>query len=80
MTETQIKLIRLLLVSMAGVSFYQTLVIIGLTRRLNYGRAQFNKLHEAATYLLEVIEKNDIELTEFDLIALTAISEGRSNE
>jgi hypothetical protein len=29
-------------------------------------------------YLLEVIEKNEIELTEFDLIALAAITESES--
>lgn len=80
MTEAQVKLVRLLIASMVGMSIYQSFVIMSLTRRLNYGRAQFNKLHEAATYLLEVIDKNDIVLTEFDLIALTAISEGRSNE
>lgn len=80
MTEAQVKIAKLLIASMVGMSFYQSFVIRRLTKQLNYGRAQFLKLHEAATYLLEVIEKSDIELTEFDLIALTAISEGRSNE
>ena len=79
MTETQVKIVKILIASMIGMSFYQSFVIRNLTKRLNYGREQFNKLHDAATYLLEVIEKNDIELTEFDLIALTAISEGKSD-
>lgn len=77
MTENQIKLARLLIASMVGISFYQSFVIMRLTRRLNYGRDQFNKLHEAATYLLEVIDKNNIELTEFDLIALQTITGGK---
>lgn len=80
MTETQVKIARFLIASMVGMSVYQALVIRRLTQQLNYGRFQFNKLHEAASYLLEVIDENDIELTEFDLIALTAISERRSNE
>lgn len=75
MTETQIKIVRILFASMVGISLYQAFVIGRLTKQLNFGRSQFNKLHEASTYLLEIIEKNDIKLTEFDLIALTAISE-----
>lgn len=78
MTETQVKIIRILIATMVGITFYQAITIKRLTNRLNFGRNQFNKLHEAANYLLEVIDKNDIELTEFDLIALTAISEGES--
>lgn len=79
MTETQLKMVRLLVVGMMSVSVYQFLVIRDLVRRLDYGRDQFNKLHDGTMYLMEIIEKNDIELTEFDLIALTAITEGRSN-
>lgn len=79
MTETQLKMVKLLVVGMMSVSVYQFLVIRDLVRRLDYGRDQFNKLHDGTMYLMEIIEKNDIELTEFDLIALTAITEGRSN-
>lgn len=78
MTETQIKIVRILIASMVGMSFYQAFVIRRLTNQLNFGRHQFYKLHEASDYLLEIIQKNEIELTEFDLIALTAISEGKS--
>lgn len=80
MTETQIKIVRILIATMVGITFYQAFTIKRLTDRLNFGRNQFNKLHEVSTYLLEVIDKNDIELTEFDLIALTAISEGKSRD
>ena len=80
MTENQVKIVRLLIASMVGMSIYQSIVIRRLTRQLNFGRNQFVKVHDAAMYLLEVIEKNDIELSEFDLIALTAISEGKSRE
>lgn len=76
MTETQIKMVRILIMTMVGISFYQAAVIKRLTNQLNFGRNQFNKLHESTTYLLKIIEENDIELTEFDLIALTNISEG----
>jgi type II secretory pathway component PulK len=77
MTETQIRLVRLMIASMVGMSIYQAFVIRRLTNQLNYGRAQFYRLHNASDYLLEIIQNNDIELTEFDLIALTAISEGK---
>lgn len=77
MTETQLKMVRLLVVGMFSVSVYQAMVIRDLVRRLDYGREQFNKLHDGTMYLMEIIEKNDIELTEFDLIALTAITEGK---
>jgi hypothetical protein len=78
MTETQIKFGQILIATMMGISLYQALVIRRLVKNINFGRQQFNKLHESATYLLKIIEKNDIELTEFDLIALTVISEGKS--
>lgn len=78
MTETQIKIIRILIATIVGISFYQAVVIRRLANQLNFGRDQFKKLHEASAYLLEIIEENDIELTEFDLIALTAISQENS--
>lgn len=78
MTETQLKIIRILFATMIGISVYQSYTIFRLIYKLNYGRNQFNKLHEASDYLLEIIDENDIELTEFDLIALAAISNGGS--
>jgi hypothetical protein len=74
MTETQVKLVRFLIATMVGITLYQAFTIKHLVDQLNFGRQQFNKLHEASAYLFEIIEKNDIELTEFDLIALTAIA------
>jgi hypothetical protein len=79
MTETQVKIVRLLIAGMIGISLYQAYLIGRLTKELNFGRQQFDKARESAIYLLEIIDKNDIELTEFDLIALTAISEGKSD-
>ena len=78
MTEHQVKIVKFLLYSMIGMTAYQSLVIMHLNKKLNYGRNQFEKLHKGAMYLLEVIEKNEIELTEFDLIALAAITESES--
>jgi hypothetical protein len=59
---------------MMGLSIFQALTIRRLVKEQNYGRDQFNKLHDAADYLFTVIEQNNIELTDFDLIALTAIT------
>lgn len=63
------------LVFLSGITIYQAFVIGRLLNRLKTGQRQFNKLHEISDYFLEIINENDIELTEFDLIALTAITE-----
>ena len=76
-TATQVKIVRASIIAMMSVSLFQTLTIRRLAKELTTGRTQFNKLHEATEYLLEIINENDIELTEFDLIALTAISEDK---
>jgi hypothetical protein len=60
---------------LAGFSIYQSLTIISLSRRLRRGRQQFEKLHGVTNYFLEIINENDIELTEFDVIALNTITE-----
>lgn len=78
MTEHQVKFVKFVLYGMIGMTAYQSLVIMHLNRKLNYGRNQFEKLRKGAMYLLEVINENDIELSEFDLIALAAITEGES--
>lgn len=78
MTKIQIHIVQALIATMVGISFHQAFLIHRLNKELKIGRQQFDKLHEAADYLLEIIEQNDIELTEFDLIALTSISEGKS--
>jgi hypothetical protein len=75
MIETQIKLVKMLTVTLVGLTFFQSFTIKRLMRELNTGRSQFDKLKEATEYLLEIINENDIELTEFDLIALTAIND-----
>lgn len=74
MTANQIRLMLMILFT-AGLPIYQFIIIRRLTNNLIRGERQFNKLHEATEYLLEVIDANNIELTEFDLIALTTISE-----
>lgn len=75
-TANQIKVVKACIVAMMGVSIFQAFTIQRLNRISNRGRTRFNQLHDAAEYLLEVINDNDIELTEFDLIALTSIIEG----
>jgi hypothetical protein len=74
MTPTQI---RLSIMTLMGVTLYQALVIRRLKKNLNRGRNQFNKLHEMTDYFLDIINENNIELTEFDIIALTAINEDK---
>lgn len=54
----------------------QHLIARSAHKRLNEGRANFESLKEITYYLLDVINENDIEMTEFDLIALNAICEG----
>jgi len=73
-TATQVKLIQGCIVTMMGLSIFQALTIRRLVKEQDYGRNQFNKLHGAAEYLLNVIEQNNIELTDFDLIALSSIT------
>lgn len=58
-----------------GLLIYQDLVIRRLNKRLRRGREQFYKLHEVTDYFLNIINENNIELTEFDVIALTSITE-----
>jgi hypothetical protein len=77
MSDLQIKIAKTLIVTLVGITIYQSFTIRRLANALNIGERQFDKLHDAADYLLEVINENDIELTEFDLIALTSITEGK---
>lgn len=77
MSELRIKIAQSLIMTLVGITVYQAFVIRRLANELNIGERQFNKLHDAADYLLEIINENDIELTEFDLIALTSITDGK---
>lgn len=69
--------IRLLLMATTGISIYQAIVILRLRKTLRIGSRQFAKLHEMTDYFVEIIGKSGIELTEFDVIALTAINEDK---
>jgi hypothetical protein len=75
MPETQVKLIKTLLVLMTSVTFYQALTIRRLSKEFARGQRRFNNLQEGANYLLNLLEENDIALSEFDVIALTDIVE-----
>lgn len=72
----QIKNIQALIILLFGLNLYQALVIRRLYKNLKVGRQQFDKLHHSADYLLSILGQNDIELTEFDVIALNSIVEG----
>lgn len=74
-TASHIKSMRYLLMTAGIITIYQNLVIRQLIHRLKVGKRQFNKQSEIIDYLLEVMNKNNIEFTEFDVIALTAITE-----
>lgn len=78
-TATQVKLIKTSVICMMGVVFYQTLTIRRLSQEFAYGKRRFDNLHKGASYLLNVLEANDIPLTEFDVIALTDILEETPN-
>lgn len=74
MSNLKIKITQTLIMTVVGITIYQAFIIRRLAHDLNIGERQFNKLHDAADYLLEIINESDIELTEFDLIALTSIT------
>lgn len=74
-TPNQIKAAKFCIISMMSLSMFQALTIRNLVKNYDNGRKRFNRLHDASNYLLEIIQKHDIELTEFDLIALQSILE-----
>jgi hypothetical protein len=76
MPENQVKLIKTLLVFMSSITIYQALTIRRLSKNFAIGQQRFESLQEGANYLLNILEENDVGLTEFDLIALTEIVEG----
>lgn len=76
-TPYQVKLIRTTIYGLMGLTVFQALVTRRLTRDLKYVKHQYHNLHEAAHYLLTLMEENNIALGEFDLIALKTIMEER---
>jgi hypothetical protein len=67
---------KVLLLAALGVTTIQTLRVYALKKRLQRGRQNFNILRDSTMYLVNLIAEHDIELTEFDVIALNTISEG----
>lgn len=72
MTESQIRLLKLALLTTTGAAAVQTLRLYGLKRRYRHGKKVFLALQENAMYLLHILEENNVDLTEFDLLALNA--------
>lgn len=73
-TATQVKLVRASIVALMGVSIYQALLIRKLVKNLAFGKHRFDQLRDTAEYLLDIINEHNIVLTEFDLIALSAMT------
>lgn len=78
-TATQVKLVKSSLIFMTGIILFQAITIRRITSEFGRGQQRFHKLHEGANYLLDKIQDNGLELTEFDVIALTSILEDGSN-
>jgi len=76
-TATQVKLVKILIVGMMSISIFQALTIRRLVKNYTRGQHRFDNLQEGASYLLDVLHANDVDLTEFDVIALTSILEGK---
>lgn len=78
-TPNQIRAVKVCVVGMMSVTIFQALTIRQMQKRLTFGRKQFDKLHEAANYILDVVvEENGVELTDFDVIALNSLLEGNN--
>lgn len=72
-TATHVKLVKTLFIFMAGVTLFQTLTIRRIVKKYAEGHRRFETLHEGTVYLLDVIQENNIDLTDLDVIALTNI-------
>lgn len=72
-TGAQVRAVKICIFAMVGMSIFQARTISKLVKDLNHGREQFEKLHGASMYLFEVLEKNNVELSEFDEIAIAAL-------
>ena len=64
--STNTRLIALLVTS--NIITYASGIV--LANKLLKERYKYEKLYEMSGYLVDIIEKNDIELNEFDVIAL----------
>ena len=76
MTELQIQMLKAGLVATTGIAVVQSLKVYALKKRLRRGRSNFENRHKTALYLLSILEENNVDLSEFDVIALSAINEG----
>lgn len=74
-TAAQVKFVKTSIVLMMGLSIFQALTIRRMAKEFAQGQHRFNNLRDGANYLLNILEENDISLTEFDVIALTDIVE-----
>lgn len=80
MTETQIKLVKISMMFMVGITVLQARAMRQLIKNYKEGERRFENLHEGTVYLLDIIHENNIDLTEFDVIALSNIFESSPNE
>lgn len=58
---------------LSGLLIRQIHVTLRQAAILRTGRERFEKLQEGTMYILNVIEKSDIDMSEFDALALQAI-------
>lgn len=79
LTVTQVQLLRASILSLMGISVFQSLVTWRLDKELRFAKIIINDLHKVNMYLLNLIDKNEIELSEFDMIALKTILEEKTS-
>lgn len=70
-TKDQVHLVALISVGVCVVG--QHVVAKRLVAQIDRERARYKRLNEGTQYLLSKLEENDVEISDFDLIALTAI-------
>lgn len=68
---------KIVIVGLSSVVIYQALTIRRQHKAINFGRNQFLKLHEMSMYVLGILERHEIEFTEFDLMAMSTLYEGQ---
>lgn len=74
----QISLMKNSIVLLTGIVVYQTITIRRLSKAYVRGYTKFEDLRSGTLYLLNFLEENNIDLDEFDVIALNAIIQGDS--
>lgn len=75
----RVMLIRGCVVVMVGAHITTYLQYRRLVKRYNALAKKFNGLHDVATYLIQMCEEQNLDISEFDLLAMEYLSGRESN-